>query len=195
MITVQDVQIFYHRPPERTERFVQRLIQDEAHQKITFAEGVHRAKPLVIGGEVVLEQGADVVWFTFPDEWHDIGRFHRADGTWTGIYANILTPSTFLPGGVWRTTDLFLDLWIPAQDRPAAGESLRPRVLDRTELERAERAGWVSPEQAEAARTEASRLVVAAQAGTWPPASVWEWPRDRVLPLTQQPRQGPTARR
>ena len=61
--------------------------------------------------EVALERGSDAVWFTFPGLWHDIGRFHRSDGTFTGIYANILTPPLIQPDGVWHTTDLFLDLW------------------------------------------------------------------------------------
>ena len=54
------------------------------------AAGVTR--PTVVNGRAVLEPGAPVVWFTFPGRHHDIGRFHTADGTFTGCYANILTP-------------------------------------------------------------------------------------------------------
>ena len=190
MIDRQEVHISYHRPPDATERFVQRLVRDDSHVKVTFSQNVHRSEPLLIGGQVALEAGADVVWFTFPGEWHDVGRFHRADGTWTGVYANILTPCAFEEGDIWRTTDLFLDLWIPASDRPVAGRPLRPRVLDTEELEHAEASGWVSAEWADKARAEAQRLVAAAQAGTWPPASVWEWTRAKVLPLVSGPEPG-----
>ncbi len=179
--TPSDVHIYYHRPPDRTDRFVQRLIYDDPWVKITFAERLSLARPLVIDGEVALEDGADAIWFTFPGAWHDIGRFHRADGTLTGIYANILTPCTFEPGGVWHTTDLFLDLWIPTPSgRWDPGRRAKPQLLDLDELGRAEVAGWVPSDTAYRARAEAARLVEAAMEGKWPAESVGEWPRERI---------------
>ena len=68
-------------------------------------------------GKIALEAGSDAVWFTFPGLWHDIGRFHRADGEFTGIYANILTPPVIEPDGKWETTDLFLDIWVDPEGR------------------------------------------------------------------------------
>ncbi|NIP82533.1 MAG: DUF402 domain-containing protein, partial [Gemmatimonadetes bacterium] len=61
---------------------------------------------------VVLDTGAPAVWFTFPGAWHDIGRFHTRSGTYTGAYANILTPVQFLDERTWETTDLFLDVFV-----------------------------------------------------------------------------------
>ena len=55
----QDIHIYYHRPPDRTDRFIQRLIHDDPWVKITFAQGLTLARPLKIGGEVALEEGAD----------------------------------------------------------------------------------------------------------------------------------------
>lgn len=135
--------------------------------KVTLAEGVDFTPAIRIEGRVVLERGSDVVWFTFPAHWHDIGRFHRADGTFTGIYANILTPVEIPEPGVWHTTDLFLDLWLPP-DGP-------PRLLDEDEFEEARARGWIDPATAESARAEAKRLLQAARAGVWPPEPVRTW--------------------
>ena len=180
--TQRDIHIYYHRPPNRTDRFVHRLVQDDPWVKITFAQDIRLDRPLEIGGETVLKSGADAVWFTFPGEWHDIGRFHLADGRLTGIYANVLIPCTFEPGGVWHTTDLFLDLWIPAHAGKWNDEGrAAPEVLDSEELRQAEAAGWVGPELAARARTESERLDTAARIGAWPPRSVHEWTRERTL--------------
>ncbi len=174
------IHIHYHRPPDRTEVFVQRLIHDDGKVKVTFAEGLRLEEPLVLGGRSALEDGSDAVWFTFPGAWHDIGRFHTADGRLTGIYANVLTPCIFEPGGTWFTTDLFLDLWIPVEVWQGRRSGLEPKLLDEDELDQAERRGWVARPVAERAREEARRLVAAARAGLWPPAAVERWSREKA---------------
>ncbi len=179
--TPLDVHIHYHRPPDRTDRFVQRILQDDPWVKITHADRVRLDRPLSIDDDVALEDGSEVVWFTFPGAWHDIGRFHLRDGTLTGIYANILVPCTFEPGGVWHTTDLFLDLWIPTPTGEwTAGRPAMPSLLDEEELELALGAGWVDETTATRARSEAGRLIEAASEGRWPPDSVAEWPLERI---------------
>lgn len=178
------VHIHYLRPPARTERFEQDLLYEDGAVKITLARDIELARPLEIGGEVVLDRGSDAVWFTFPGAWHDIGRFHRPDGTFTGIYANVLTPCVFEPGDDWHTTDLFLDLWLPAADgarEPIPGTA--PRILDADELVHAETRGWVVPAEAERARREVDRLTELARLERWPPAMVQEWSRERALTL------------
>jgi predicted RNA-binding protein associated with RNAse of E/G family len=144
--------------------------------------------PLRIGGRIALERGSDAVWFTFPESWHDIGRFHRADGTLTGIYANVLTPCLFEPGSSpeageeWHTTDLFLDLGIPVEGGVWVGHEGRNAVLlDLEELEDAEARGWVTPKLAERARMEGARLLQGARRGAWPPPVVREWTRERAV--------------
>ena len=112
-----------------------------------------------VDGRVVLEDGSPVVWFTFPGLWHDIGRFHRADGTFTGLYANILTPVRFLDEDTWETTDLYLDVWVDPTGRAV--------ILDEDELLDAEARGWVEPALVEAARAEAT-LLDATRLGEWP---------------------------
>ena len=140
--------------------------------KVTLKLGLQLKRPMVVEGRTVSEDGAAIVWFTFPGLWHDVGRFHRADGTFTGCYANVLTPVEIEPGHRWRTTDLFLDVWL--DDRG-------PRVLDEDEMEDALERGWIDPATAGRARAEAEGLRAAAEAGSWPPAVVLEWTLERAL--------------
>ena len=166
------VHIHYRRPPDRQEVFTQRLLWDAPDVKITLAEDVPFDPPIRILGKVALEKGSAAVWFTFPERWHDIGRFHRADGTFTGIYANILTPPVIRPGGIWETTDLFLDVWADVQGRLS--------VLDEDQFRDAVARGWVTPREADMARREVEWILRKHDAGQWPPDVVEEWTLERV---------------
>jgi len=170
------VHIHYLRPPDRKRVYTQYLIYEEEGVKVTYAHDLNFESPKRIAGAVVLETGSEVIWFTFPGAWHDIGIFHRADGSFTGTYANILTPCVFEEGGVWRTTDLFLDLWIDP-----TGDLL---TLDEDELEEAEVKGWVDPDTAQRAREEIRALSAQAAAGLWPPEIVNKWTLARARELT-----------
>ncbi len=170
MAEVPRVQIRYHRPPDRVQIFNQALVHDTDHVKITLAEAIDFDPAMRIDGDIVLEEGSHVVWFTYPGEWHDVGRFHRADGTFTGIYANILTPPV-IRGRAWETTDLFLDVWItPAGD---------VQLLDADELDEAVEREWVDVEIAARARQEAHDLMERCRIGTWPPSMVQTWTLER----------------
>ena len=170
------VHIHYLRPPDQERVYTQYLIYEEEGVKVTYAHDLNFESPKRIAGAVVLETGSEVIWFTFPGAWHDIGMFHRADGSFTGTYANILTPCIFEEGGVWRTTDLFLDLWIDP-----TGDLL---MLDEDELEEAEVRGWVDPDTAQRAREEVRTLSAQAAAGLWPPEIVGKWTLARARELT-----------
>lgn len=172
MSDIHQVEIRYRRPPDRLEHIRQPLIHDGPDGKVTFLERASVRRTIEIDGVTILEPGAPIVWFTFPGAWHDIGRFHRSDGTFTGIYANVLTPVEGIEGPVWDTTDLFLDVWLDGRGA---------RVLDEDEMEDAIGRGWLDPATAARARVEASRLTTAAAAGHWPPPIVAEWPLARVL--------------
>ncbi len=138
---------------------------------VTLSEPLELAGPMKLDGDVMLERGSLVVWFTFPGLWHDIGRFHAADGTETGLYANILTPVE-IEGRTWHTTDLYLDVWCPR------GGSAR--VLDEDELEEALAADHVDPATARRAREEADRLLETHARGVWPPDVVGAWNLERA---------------
>jgi predicted RNA-binding protein associated with RNAse of E/G family len=124
------------------------------------------------GDRVILEPDAPAVWFTFPGLWHDIGRFHLADGTFTGVYTNMLTPVEFLSPLTWETTDLFLDHWLDAD-----GGAM---ILDEDEFSEAVAEGWIDAELERRARSEALRIQQHTLAGAWPPPVVDEWPLERV---------------
>lgn len=166
------VQIHYRRPPDREEIFVQTLVHRSPEVVVTLLERTPLRRPVMVDGRVVLEDGSPVVWFTFPGERHDIGRFHTVDGRFTGIYANILTPVRFLDATTWETTDLFLDIWLEPEGRV--------RILDRDELAAARQSGWIDDATAEEAEREAARIVELAQAGAWPPPVVAEWTLERA---------------
>ena len=166
------VTIHYRRPPDRVEVFAQAVVEDDDDCVVTFLPSAKVKKPMRIGGRVVLEPGAPIVWFTYRgDVWHDVGRFHLADGTFTGVYANVLTPVR-MDGDDWETTDLFLDVWMDA----AGGVE----ILDRDEFDAALSAGWIDPSTAARALSEAERLAGDARRGVWPPAHVREWGVERV---------------
>ena len=167
------IRIRYRRPPDREDLFVQRFIARDAGAVVTLLDQATVKHASVVDGVTILEPGSPIVWFTFAGERHDIGRFHRADGTFTGLYANILTPVDGLDGADWSTTDLFLDVWLPAQDGVI-------RILDEDELTDASRRGWIDDAAAAGAIAEAARLAENARAGAWPPPIVHAWTLERA---------------
>ncbi|HEX8241899.1 MAG TPA: DUF402 domain-containing protein [Longimicrobium sp.] len=160
------VEIHYRRLPDREQVFRQIVVADTGDYVVTLLEAAVLTKPVTAGGRTVLEPGAPVVWITYRGRWHDVGRFHLADGTFTGVYANMLTPVK-MDGERWDTTDLCLDLWCGADGTLV--------VLDEDELRAAEAEGWVSPEVSTRAREEAGALLEAARLGRWPGPEVHEW--------------------
>jgi predicted RNA-binding protein associated with RNAse of E/G family len=164
--------IQYHRPPSRTDLFEQRVVHRNAERIITFMAATPVSHPVLVGGEVILEPGSPVIWFTYPGRLHDVGIFHDAAGHFTGYYANILTPVVFHSTLEWETTDLFLDVWL---DRKG-----QAHLLDEAELAAAVKNGWVGREVATTATAEAGRLLDAIAAGDFPPADVRDWSLERV---------------
>lgn len=178
------MEIHYLRPPSHLTRYRQWLVHDDGWVKVTLAQRVPLPRPLKVEERVVLEPGADAIWFTFPGLWHDIGVFHRPSGEVTGVYANVITPCLFHPGGVWSTTDLFLDIWVDGApgSHPPRG---RPRVLDREELGEAYRTGALPAHRVERAEAEVERILQAWSRRRWPPPVVAEWPRTRALAVLE----------
>lgn len=156
---------------------------DRASVLVTYLAEAGVGRPVVVDGRTVLQEASPVVWFTFPGARHDIGRFHAPDGTFTGYYANILTPVEVGRDrdgmDVWHTTDLFLDVFV-APDGTV-------HLLDQEELADALARRWIDPETAATALEEAERLVREARAGRWPPPVVAEWTLDRARAAARPP--------
>lgn len=159
---MKKVVIHYYRPPSGLEIYEQVLLLDEPDVKVTLLPR-YQGPPVRVDGRTILEETAPVLWFTFPERWHDIGRFHRADGSVSGLYANILTPVVF-EDDYWETTDLFLDLWMPPDGAL--------RVLDEDELEHALAEEWLDHDTAARAREELAGLLRQHAEGGWPPKIV-----------------------
>lgn len=166
------VRIHYRRPPDRETLYENELVHHDADVIVTVMRATRLSKPAVVGDEVILENGAPVIWFTFPGADYDIGRFHTCSGAFTGLYANILTPVEFVSPTEWRTTDLFLDIWI--------GRDGVARILDEDELAEAVALGWLDEGTAAATHATAQRLVRQHRDGTWPPRIVYDWPLERL---------------
>lgn len=158
---MQNVEIHYHRPPDRLDVFTQELVLDRPDCKVTLHTRPPLSSPIRIGDRVVFEPGASIVWFVFPGRWHDLGRFHLQDDTFTGFYANLITPPR-LEGDTWTMYDLCLDLWLGAEGNY--------QVLDQDEFDEAVDQRWIDPRTADRARHELERLIGDARAGRWPPA-------------------------
>jgi predicted RNA-binding protein associated with RNAse of E/G family len=160
------VAIHYRRLPDRVSVFRQAVLEETPEYIVTFVEAVELAGPAVASSGVILEPGAPVIWFTYPGHWHDVGRFHLRDGSFTGCYANVLTPVR-ISGERWDTTDLCLDVWVGA-----GGEV---EILDEDDFAEAVRRGWVDDATAATARHHADDLARQARKGAWPPPHVYEW--------------------
>ena len=171
------VRIHYRRLPDRMQLFEQALVADEGDYVVTFLRSASIPRPVRVGNQVVLEPGSPVVWFTYPGRRYDAGRFHRADGTFTGVYANLLTPVE-VNGTEWKTTDLCLDVWAGADGTVA--------ILDEDEFNEAVQRGWIDSPTEEATRVQADLLADDARQGTWPPAHIHHWTLERVRTTLEQ---------
>lgn len=161
------VDLHYHRVGARLSVHRLLVLESRPEAVVTFQPRTPAAKPLVVDGSTILEPGSPVIWFTFPERWHDIGLFHRTSGAFTGLYANILTPVEFVDECVWSTTDLCLDVWLPRRGPPG--------LIDEDELAEAQEKGLVQRDLADRARAEATALVLAHRAGQWPPPETGRW--------------------
>ncbi|MDH4044195.1 MAG: DUF402 domain-containing protein [Gemmatimonadota bacterium] len=173
------VRIHYHRPDRGTTVFEEHVVLDEPAVKVTLLDR-YDGHDTFAGSRLILSAGAPVVWFVYPELCRDVGRFHLADGTFTGWYTNLRAPIR-LSGRDWYCTDLFLDHWLPADGSPATW-------LDEDELEAGRKAGLVSP--ADLALVARERLATEAGVadGTWPPALAREITLERATRRLDQGR-------
>ncbi|MBI4421639.1 MAG: DUF402 domain-containing protein [Gemmatimonadetes bacterium] len=153
------VEYEYHRPGKGVTVYRHWLVVDRPDVKVLLMER-YTHPDLLIDGRVAVQHGAPIVWFVFPGAWHDVGRFQLADGAFTGWYTNLCTPCE-TRGRRWSSTDLFLDLWMPAN-----GE---PRWQDEDEFQAAVTSGVLDPPLERRARAEREVIQRLLSRNAWPP--------------------------
>jgi predicted RNA-binding protein associated with RNAse of E/G family len=149
----------YRRPGKPTTVYDQWLVLDRPDLKVMLLDRF-AGEPFRVNGATVLEPDASIVWFVFPETWHDVGRFHLADDTFTGWYANLTTPIE-MRGADWSAGDLFLDLWTPV-----SGPSV---WLDQDEFDSAYRAKRIDAATRRRALNERAMIQLQVTTGQWPP--------------------------
>lgn len=148
----------YRRPGKDTITYEETLVLDRPDVKVLLGE--YSGEDVREVDSVLLEHGAPMIWFVFSDAWHDVGRFHLADGTFTGWYTNFSHPVE-MNGDHWIGRDLFLDLW-----QPAAGD---PVWLDEEEYNAAVKSGLLDKATARRVMNERGLIELQLGQGEWPP--------------------------
>jgi predicted RNA-binding protein associated with RNAse of E/G family len=169
----REIRFRYSRPGKGVQIFPQRLVLDQPEVKVLLSERFE-GESLKVGEQVILETGAPIVWFVFPGKWHDIGRFHLADRTFTGWYTNLATPVE-TEGDNWSASDLFLDLWQPAKGDPI--------WLDEGEFETAARLGLLDSATVRRIMNERALIDLELRTGRWPPRVTRDVDLEQVLRL------------
>jgi len=163
---VTEILLDYERPGKSRLTYREELLQDLPDVKILSMKFTGKSE-MVVGETTILQPGSPMVWFIFPGKWYDIGRFYLIDGAFTGYYTNLCTPVQ-MQGNRWATTDLFLDLWIPAR----GGSS---KWLDEDELDHAVRTDALPRHLFEKAIQVRSEIEDLCSRDLWPPTSVTDW--------------------
>jgi len=154
------IELEYRRPGKPSTVYREWLVLDRPDAKVLLLDP-YEGRPVEVGGGVIQDPGAPIVWFVFPECWYDIGRFHRADGTFTGWYTNLCRPHDFT-GDRWTGYDLFLDLW-----QPASGEA--PSWLDEDELADAVRERLIDAPTRKRILNERRLIEFQLRGDAWPP--------------------------
>jgi len=160
------VEVVYTRLPHDVRRFRQELLHDGPDCRITLMEVDTGTAPLKVG-DIRLREGSVVMWYLFPGRAWEVAAAYDVLGRLQGYYTNFIRPPRLEPGR-WHLTDLYLDVW-----QPAEGDA---RLLDAEDLEAAVAAGTVQPAEARAVEDEAAAVLRAAASGRWPPRIVREYP-------------------
>ncbi len=153
------IHLHYDRPGKTVTTFDEWLVLDRGDTKVLLLERFEGAD-VIVGGDVILARGAPVVWYVFPETWHDVGRFHDADCNHTGWYTNLCTPIE-IDGDDWRTRDLFLDLWQPVEGTPI--------WLDEDELADAAKKNIIDTYTLKRIENERALIDMQVKMGQWPP--------------------------
>ncbi len=149
----------YRRPGKKTITYEEILAFERPDVKVLLGEQ-YSGENVLVGDSIILEHGAPMIWFVFTGAWYDVGRFHLADGTFTGWYTNMSLPVEE-DGDNWIGRDLFLDLWQPASGSPV--------WLGEDEHDDAVRSGLIDRATAKRLRNERALIQLQLTQEAWPP--------------------------
>jgi predicted RNA-binding protein associated with RNAse of E/G family len=155
----QIIHFEYHRPGIGTTVYEELLVLDRPDVKVLLQEN-YSGTDVDVGTSRVLDSGASIIWFVFPEAWHDIGRFHLSDGTFTGWYTNLCKPIQ-IDGDNWIGNDLFLDLWQFVDGTPV--------WLDEDEFEDAVKSGLVDKALEKQVLNQRTLIDLQVSQLAWPP--------------------------
>ncbi len=153
------IQFEYHRPGKPTTVYQEWLVEERPDVKVLLLEK-YPGPDMNAGAVRMLDEGAAIVWYVFPDAWYDIARFHLRDGTFTGWYTNFSKPVQ-VGDARWVGYDLFLDLWQPVDGDPV--------WLDEDEFDAAVESGIIDTWTSRRIGRERATVERHLDEGTWPP--------------------------
>lgn len=152
----------YHRPGKEVASYEEFLVLDRLDTKVLLQKEF-AGEDVTHRESVVLQHGAPIVWFIPVGSWHDIGRFHLRDGTFTGFYTNLSRPVDIQTAN-WVGNDLLLDLWQPVDGPPV--------WFDEDEFEEAVRGSLIDQATARRTLNERNLIDLRVSEGQWPPPIV-----------------------
>ena len=155
----QQIHFECHLPGIGTTVYEELLVLDQPDVKVLLQEN-YSGPEVDVGTSRVLDSGASIIWFVFPEACHDIGRFHMSDGTFTGWYTNLCKP-TQIDGDKWIGNDLFLDLWQFVDGTPV--------WLDEDEFEDAVKSGLVDKALEKQVLNQQTLINLQVSQLAWPP--------------------------
>ncbi|MBS7609374.1 DUF402 domain-containing protein [Candidatus Bathyarchaeota archaeon] len=154
--------VSYKRPPNRIVNYHHILLYD-GNEAIVSAGTMKLPDSLLMEATKSLKRHYLVLWFNFPLAWHDIGAVYDGQGELRGYYCDIITPIRRIPKG-FRTTDLFLDLWVFPGGRYV--------ILDQDEFEEAIKRKWIGNRWEKRAKMELRSLIAQIEQKRFPPPFV-----------------------
>lgn len=160
--SMERIIVSYKRPPNRIVNYHHILLYDGS-EGIVSASTMELPESLAIEATKASKKHYLILWFNFPLAWHDIGAVYEGLGELRGYYCDIITPIRRTCEG-FRTTDLFLDLWVFPEGRYV--------ILDQDEFEEAIKRKWIGNRWKKRARMELGSLIAQIDQRRFPPPFV-----------------------
>jgi predicted RNA-binding protein associated with RNAse of E/G family len=154
------ITLVIHRPPDRRDTFIHRLIKDTPTLIISEFR-FDMKKPFLVDGKVAIIPGDHGLLFEYLRGYEIIAVAHQ--GILTGYYLNINLPFERVPDG-YVIKDLFLDIWVWPDGTY--------HILDDDEFREACEKGWISEKEKTFALKVLNLLLTRIRKKAFPPGYV-----------------------